>query len=287
MRRSPSPTRLGLIQVRDEDALIGWIDEVVAAHPAEVARFRGGETKLTGFFVGQVMKRSAGKADPKAIQPILLAAAWRVTEVAPVDAIRAAFPALQRRHAGRPVAYFDGPGGTQVPQAVVDAMADYLLHHNANTHWRYPTSEETDVMLDDARRVFAQFLGGAPEEISFGNNMTTITFHVARALGRDWRDGDEVIVTELDHHGNVAPWQALARERGIVLRWLPIDTHTCQLHLDALASLLGPPDPPAGNRCGVEHRRHRVGRGQGCRHGSRCRRTGICRWRPLCAAFPA
>jgi cysteine desulfurase family protein (TIGR01976 family) len=161
-----------------------------------------------------------------------------VTGVAPVEAVRAAFPALQRTHAGRTVAYFDGPGGTQVPACVVDAMSAYLFHHNANTHWRYPTSEETDVMLDDARGVFAQFLGGAPDEISFGNNMTTITFHVARGLGRDWRDGDEVIVTELDHHGNIAPWQALARERGIVLRWLPIDTDTCQLRLEQLAGLL-------------------------------------------------
>ena len=163
-----------------------------------------------------------------------------MTGVAPVDAIRAMFPALQRTHAGRPVAYFDGPGGTQVPRSVVDAMSAYLLHHNANTHWHYPSSEETDAMLDDARAVFAQFLGGASNEISFGNNMTSITFHVARALGREWRAGDEVIVTELDHHGNVAPWQALARERGIELRWLPIDTDTCQLRLEQLATLLNP-----------------------------------------------
>jgi cysteine desulfurase family protein (TIGR01976 family) len=163
-----------------------------------------------------------------------------VTGVAPVETVRAAFPALQRMHAGRPVAYFDGPGGTQVPESVVAAMSEYLFHHNANTHWHYPSSEETDVMLDDARRVLAQFLGGAPDEISFGNNMTTITFHVARALGRDWLAGDEVILTELDHHGNVAPWQALARDRGIVLRWLRMDTNSCQLRLDELAGLLGP-----------------------------------------------
>ena len=160
--------------------------------------------------------------------------------VAAVESIRAAFPALSRRQGNLAVAYLDGPGGTQVPQPVADRVTDYLLHHNANTHWRYPTSEETDAMLADARDVFAQFLGGAPEEISFGNNMTSITFHVARALGRDWREGDEVIVTELDHHGNVAPWQALARERGVVLRWLPIDPATCQLHLEALGDLLGP-----------------------------------------------
>jgi cysteine desulfurase family protein (TIGR01976 family) len=160
--------------------------------------------------------------------------------VASVDAIRAAFPALRREHAGQPVAYFDGPGGTQVPQAVVDAMAEYLLHHNANTAWAYPTSEETDALLWDARVALAGFMGGSPREIVFGNNMTTITFHVARALSRGWSAGDEVIVTELDHHANVAPWQAVARERGIVLRWLPFDLDTFRLRLDLLPSLIGP-----------------------------------------------
>ena len=160
--------------------------------------------------------------------------------VAPVDQVRAAFPALRRQHNGQPVAYFDGPGGTQVPQPVVDAMADYLLHHNANTHWSYPTSVETDALMQGAREVFAQFVGGHADEISFGNNMTTITFHVARALGRDWQAGDEIIVTELDHHGNIAPWQALARERGVVLKWLPLDLDTWQLRLDRLPELLTP-----------------------------------------------
>ena len=161
-----------------------------------------------------------------------------MTAIAPVDAIRAAFPALRRSHAGHPVAYFDGPGGTQAPTMVATAMEDYLFHHNANTEWAYPSSEETDALLLDARRVFGTFLGGTADEIVFGNNMTTLAFHVARSLGRGWQAGDEVIVTELDHHANVAPWQALARERGIVLRWLPLDTTTFQLRLDLLPSLL-------------------------------------------------
>ena len=116
------------------------------------------------------------------------------------------------------MAYFDGPGGTQVPQAVVDAMTEYLLHHNANTHWDFPTSLETDQLLDDARRALADFLNASPAEIAFGTNMTTLTFHLGRALGRGWGPGDEIVVTELDHHANVAPWQALARERGVTLR---------------------------------------------------------------------
>ena len=163
-----------------------------------------------------------------------------MTTAATVDAIRLAFPALRRTHRGIPVAYFDGPGGTQVPSAVVEAMSDYLLHHNANTHWVYPTSEETDALLLDARRAYASFFNGTPEEVVFGNNMTTITFHVARALGRGWKEGDEVIVTELDHHANVAPWQAVARERGVVLRWLPFDVESGRLDLGQLEGLITP-----------------------------------------------
>ena len=132
-----------------------------------------------------------------------------------VEQIRSHFPALQRTHGGHPVAYLDGPGGTQVPQRVVDAMSDYLLQHNANTHWQYPTSAETDEMITAARAALAEFVNGAPEEIAFGANMTTLTFHLGRALGRACKNGDEIVVTELDHHANVAPWRALERERGV------------------------------------------------------------------------
>lgn len=157
-----------------------------------------------------------------------------------VSEIRATFPALQRVHNGHPVAYFDGPGGTQVPLAVVDRVREVMLHHNANAHWHYPSSRETDAILDQARNTFASFLGGAADEIVFGANFTTLAFHVARGLGREWQPGDEVIVTELDHHANVAPWQALAHERGIVLRWLPIDIASGTLRLDLLPGLITP-----------------------------------------------
>jgi cysteine desulfurase family protein (TIGR01976 family) len=138
--------------------------------------------------------------------------------VAGVDEIRRHFPALARRHNGLPVAYFDGPGGTQVPREVAEAVTDYLLNHNANTHWAFPTSEETDQALLEARRALADWIGGAPEEIVFGANMTTLTFHLGRALGRAWRGGDVVVVTELDHHANSDTWRALARERGVEIR---------------------------------------------------------------------
>lgn len=157
-----------------------------------------------------------------------------------VAARRAHFPALERTHAGRPVAYFDGPGGTQVPRAVADAMVDYLFHHNANTHWAFPTSVETDALLLDARAVLADFLGAARHEIAFGNNMTTITFHLARALGRGWGPGDEVVVTELDHHANVAPWRALERERGVVVRSVRVRPEDGTLDWASLEAALSP-----------------------------------------------
>ena len=159
---------------------------------------------------------------------------------ATADRIRRHFPALERTLQGRPVAYFDGPGGTQVPREVVQAMTDYLYHHNANTHWHYPSSEETDAMMAGARAALADLLGATPDEIAFGANMTTLTFHLARALGRGWGPGDEIVVTELDHHANVAPWQALQRERGVTLRTVPLIPDTGGLDWNMLEQALTP-----------------------------------------------
>ena len=158
--------------------------------------------------------------------------------VASVEQIREHFPALQRQHRGQPVAYFDGPGGTQVPRQVVDAMSDYLFHHNANTHWAYPSSHETDAMIDEARGVVADFLNATPNEIVFGANMTTLTFHLARALGREYERGDEIVVTELDHHANVAPWHALAKERGVTIRTAKMIPETGQLDWEDFAQVV-------------------------------------------------
>lgn len=154
--------------------------------------------------------------------------------------IRRWFPALRRMEGGNPVAYFDGPGGTQVPQPVIDAMTDYLAHHNANTHWSYPTSRETDEIILGAREALADFLNAERDEIAFGANMTTLTFHLARALGRRWGPGDEVVITELDHHANVGPWQAVAKERGITLRVVPFHRETGELDWQALERALTP-----------------------------------------------
>jgi cysteine desulfurase family protein (TIGR01976 family) len=151
------------------------------------------------------------------------------TSIASVEEIRAHFPALERIHNGYPVAYFDGPGGTQVPRQVVEAMADYLYHHNANTHWAYPTSAETDAAIEQAREICAEFVNASPGEISFGANMTTLTFHLARALGKEWGPGDEIVVTELDHHANIDPWQRLAKELGVTVRTVRLIPDTGQL----------------------------------------------------------
>jgi cysteine desulfurase family protein (TIGR01976 family) len=167
-----------------------------------------------------------------------------------VAAVRARFPALRRVHGGHPVAYFDGPGGTQVPQEVADAVAGYMLHHNATARWAFPTSQETDAVVDGARRAAADLLHAAPDEVAFGANMTALAFRLARALGRrlpagpaagrPLGPGDEVVVTELDHHGNVGPWTSLAEERGARVRTARMDPDSGQLDWAHLASLLGP-----------------------------------------------
>lgn len=154
-----------------------------------------------------------------------------------VEAIRSYFPALKREHNGFPAAYFDGPGGTQVPISVVAAMTDYLFNHNANAHWAYPTSVETDEIIVNSRQSLADFLNASASEIVFGQNMTSLTFHLARSLGRNFKAGDEIIVTELDHHANVDTWRSLEQERGIIIRVAPMDIESGMLEMNALENL--------------------------------------------------
>ncbi len=166
--------------------------------------------------------------------------ATKENTLTPLAEIRNRFPALRRIHRDEAVAYFDGPGGTQVPGGVVEAMSDYLLHHNANTHWAFPTSLETDALISDARSALADFLNAAPNEIAFGANMTTLTFHLGRALGRSYGQGDEIVLTELDHHANIAPWRALEKERGITIRTAKMVPETGQLDWDDFERQLNP-----------------------------------------------
>ncbi|MEW6667647.1 MAG: cysteine desulfurase-like protein [Thermodesulfobacteriota bacterium] len=146
--------------------------------------------------------------------------------------VRSQFPSLSQVHEGRPVVYFDNPGGTQVPRSVIDAMGDYLVRNNANHGGAFPTSERSDAMIEEARRAVADLLGAAgPQEIVFGPNMTTLTFGLSRGLGQWIRPGDEIIVTRLDHDANITPWVLLARDAGAVIRWIDIDPGDCTLRL--------------------------------------------------------
>jgi len=144
--------------------------------------------------------------------------------------VRQQFPSLQTQVNGHPAAFLDGPAGTQVPRQVIDAIQKYLLHDNANTCGAFATSRRSDAMLASARQAMADFLNCDADEVSFGQNMTTITFALSRAIARELKPGDEIIVTTLDHDANVAPWRAL-EEKGVVIRQVGIREEDCTLDL--------------------------------------------------------
>ena len=150
--------------------------------------------------------------------------------------VRSQFPSLAQTVNGHPAAFLDGPGGTQVPKRVIDAIAGYLGHDNANTGGAYATSRRTDAMIAEARAVMADFLNCGADEVAFGPNMTTLTFAISRAIGRDLKPGDEIVVTRLDHDANVSPWLAMAEDRGIAVRWAEIHDEDCTLDIADLAS---------------------------------------------------
>jgi len=143
--------------------------------------------------------------------------------------IRSHFPALKRTHKEHPVAYFDGPGGTQVPTAVVDAVNDYLLNHNGNSGWEFPSSLESTAMINTARQTFAEFLNAQANEVIFGANMTTLTFHLSRALATQLNRDDEILVTELDHHANIDPWLRLKKEFAVIVKTVKFNPESGQL----------------------------------------------------------
>jgi cysteine desulfurase family protein (TIGR01976 family) len=152
-----------------------------------------------------------------------------------ISCIRAQFPSLAQTVNGHPAAFLDGPGGTQVPQRVIDAISGYLTRDNANTGGAYVTSRHTDAMIAEARAAMADFLHCGADEIVFGPNMTTLTYAMSRALGRELGPGDEILVTRLDHDANVSPWLAL-EEKGVAIRWAEIHEEDCTLDLNDLAS---------------------------------------------------
>jgi cysteine desulfurase family protein (TIGR01976 family) len=151
-----------------------------------------------------------------------------------VDAIRSRFPALAAR-----AAYFDGPGGSQVPQSVIDAMTGYLRDSNANLGGAFRTSSESDEVMEHGRAAAAEFTGGEPEGIAFGANMTTLNFQLAHAVARTLEPGDEIVVTALDHDANVSPWLLVAEDHELVVRTAPLRADDVTLDVAALEALIG------------------------------------------------
>ncbi|MEP6644755.1 MAG: cysteine desulfurase-like protein [Acidobacteriaceae bacterium] len=151
-----------------------------------------------------------------------------------VSWVREQFPALSQMVNGHPATFLDGPGGTQVPQQVIDAISNYLKCSNANTRGAYATSQRTDTVIDNARSAMADLLGCAWDEIVFGPNMTTLTFEISRSIGRDLSPGDEIVLTQLDHDANISPWRAL-EEKGVVIRMVDVHESDCTLDMDDMA----------------------------------------------------
>lgn len=156
-----------------------------------------------------------------------------------VHDFRAQFPSMNLTVGGNAAIFFDGPGGTQTPRRVIDAISSYLTDSNANAGGHFLTSERNDAMIAEARGLFADFMGCKPEEVSFCHNSTTISFKLAQAIARDFQPGDEVILTEIDHEANRGPWEML-QERGIVLRSIRVVPETCTLDLEHYKTLLSP-----------------------------------------------
>ncbi len=157
-----------------------------------------------------------------------------------VARVRQRFPALNQLVDGVPPVYLDNPGGTQVPASVIDAMQRYLVEANSNSHGQFRTSQLTDATIAAAREAMADLLNApSPRSIVFGPNMTTLTFHISRAIGRTLQPGDEIVVTRMDHDANVAPWLLLARDHGLTVRWVNFDVETGRLDYEQMAQVVG------------------------------------------------
>lgn len=163
----------------------------------------------------------------------------KISETAfPINAVREQFPALNRTYRDKPVAYFDGPGGSQVVKTAIDAIARYMERGGANLHGSFPSSWETEDVIAESKQAVADFLNVLPSEVAFGANMTTLTIAIANALGKQFKAGDEIVVTEMDHRANVDPWLLMAQDRGLNVRWIQVDTETLTLDLGNLDELI-------------------------------------------------
>lgn len=156
-----------------------------------------------------------------------------------VERVRSRFSALRREVAGKPARFFDGAGGSQVPDTVIEAISDYLRHTNANEGGVFATSQETNRVLEEAHGAAADLVGATPAEIAFGANMTTLNFLLTHAYGRTVEPGDEIVVTQLDHEGNVSPWRLLAEDRGLVMHMVGMNEHDGTIRIDELERAIG------------------------------------------------
>lgn len=156
----------------------------------------------------------------------------------PIEAVREQFPALKRTYHGKSVAYFDGPGGSQVVKSAIDAIAGYMERGGANLHGTFPSSWETEEIIAGAKEAVADFLNVQVNEVAFGANMTTLTIAIANALGKQFKEGDEIVVTEMDHRANVDPWLLMAKDRGLNIKWIKVDTDSLTLDLSNLDQII-------------------------------------------------
>jgi len=204
--------------------------------------------RIVADFLAALATLGAGIASWRArpgsvVGPLLTAGAglWFLVETGLAQEFLPELPALALEQDGRPVAFFDGPGGTQVPQRVIDAVSAYYHDLNANSGGAFATSERNDEMADEAHAAVADLLGAAsPDEIKFGANMTTLTLHLGRSIGATLQPGDEIVVTRLDHEANVSTWRAMAADRGVTVQIVDIDPSDVTLDLEDLESKLGP-----------------------------------------------
>ena len=157
-----------------------------------------------------------------------------------IDRIRQRFPALKRKHNGKQVVYFDGPGGTQFLDSAIEAVCDYMTRGGANRHGNFPTSLETEDMLAKVRDDVKQLFNAQDHAVAFGPNATTMMFHTSRALAKEWKEGDEIILSELEHHSNIDSWRTAAEDKGVRVKNIPFNTRTFTLDLDVLPSLITP-----------------------------------------------
>jgi len=156
----------------------------------------------------------------------------------PIEKVRSQFPALKREYKGKPVAYFDGPGGSQTVQSAIDAMYNYLSNGSSNVGASFPTCLETEALIAGAREAVAVLFCAKPHEVAFGPNATTLMCHVSRAIARLWEKGDEIVLTQLEHHSNIDTWRRAAEDKGVTVKYIPLDVKTLTLDLSNINEII-------------------------------------------------